>query len=178
MPHNVEIKAAAREWAVQLALAADIAPLAADLLQEDTFFGCAHGRLKLRVIREGGRQSAVLIAYARADRPGPKASAYELAEVPEPETLRAVLGAALGVGVTVRKRRLLFLVGQTRVHFDEVQGLGRFVELEVVLRPEQSEADGAAIARDLMGRLHIVPEDLVPGAYADLMTPSTNPRPG
>jgi predicted adenylyl cyclase CyaB len=69
----------------------------------------------------------------------------------------------------VRKRRYLYLVGQTRVHLDEVEGLGEFMELEVVLRPEQSDAEGQAIARDLMTRLGIREEDLLEGAYMDLL---------
>ena len=32
----------------------------------------------------------------------------------------------------VKKRRWLFMVGQTRVHVDSVEGLGDFVELEVM----------------------------------------------
>jgi hypothetical protein len=63
----------------------------------------------------------------------------------------------LGVVGVVRKTRTLYLVGQTRVHLDEVEGLGPFLELEVVLAPGQSAADGERIARDLMGRLGVRP---------------------
>ncbi len=37
----------------------------------------------------------------------------------------------------VRKTRWLYLVGQTRVHCDHVEGLGNFAELEVVLEDQQ-----------------------------------------
>ena len=177
MARNVEIKAIARRWEEQLARAAGLGAPAGDLRQEDTFFDCPRGRLKLRRIWEGGRQTAVLIAYARPDQPGPKASDYELAAVPDADALSAVLAAALGVRTMVRKQRLLFLVGQTRVHFDDVEGLGRFVELEVVLRADQSAAEGAALARDLMRRLAIVDDDLIPGAYADLMPGASDAPP-
>jgi adenylate cyclase class IV len=50
-----------------------------------------------------------------------------------------------------------------------VDGLGQFMELEVVLRDGQSEAEGQAIAEDLMDRLGIRKEDLIDGAYMDLL---------
>ena len=31
----------------------------------------------------------------------------------------------------VKKHRMLYMVGQTRVHIDEVEGLGHYLELEV-----------------------------------------------
>jgi predicted adenylyl cyclase CyaB len=69
----------------------------------------------------------------------------------------------------VRKQRALFLAGQTRIHLDEVEGLGSFVELEVVLQAHQSHADGVQIARGLMAKLEIQDSDLVEQGYIDLL---------
>ncbi len=60
-------------------------------------------------------------------------------------------------------------MGQTRIHLDEVEGLGEFIELEVVLRPEQTDAQGQAIAVDLMNKLGVREADLLEGAYMDLL---------
>jgi hypothetical protein len=48
------------------------------------------------------------------------------------QELRAVLAAAQGERLVVEKTRHLFMVGQTRIHIDEVKGLGSFMELEVI----------------------------------------------
>jgi predicted adenylyl cyclase CyaB len=69
----------------------------------------------------------------------------------------------------IRKKRTLYLAGQTRIHLDEVEGLGNFMELEVVLRPDQSDAEGQAIANDLMKRLGVQEQDLIEGAYMDIL---------
>ena len=45
--------------------------------------------------------------------------------------IQETLSKAVGIKGTVKKERLLYLVGQTRVHVDNVQGLGNFMELEV-----------------------------------------------
>ena len=50
------------------------------------------GRLKLRQI-DG--LSAHLVAYARADQPGPKVSDYVLVPISNPESLKAALAATL-----------------------------------------------------------------------------------
>jgi len=87
----------------------------------------------------------------------------------EPARLEQVLRACLPVLGTVKKKRTLFLVGQTRIHLDEVESLGTFIELEVVLEPGQSAAAGRTIAADLMKALEIEPADLEAGAYFDLL---------
>ena len=45
--------------------------------------------------------------------------------------IQAALGLAIGIKGVVRKRRMLYMIGQTRVHLDQVEGLGDFMELEV-----------------------------------------------
>ena len=95
-----------------------------------------------------------------------------ISAVSEPDSMREALERACGVRGRVRKERILVLVGQTRVHLDRVEGLGDFLELEVVLQDGQSEAEGRAIALLLMDRLGVPASDLVAGAYLDLLLPT------
>jgi len=167
MARNVEIKARVPNLA---ALAANVAALADDgptlIAQEDTFFECTHGRLKLRAFSP---TEGELIYYERGDSVGPKESRYVRTPCADPEGLKEVLGRALGIRGVIRKRRHLFHVGQTRIHLDEVEDLGDFLELEVVLRDDQEVVDGVDTARRLMSDLGVVEEDLVPQAYIDLL---------
>jgi len=167
MPSNVEIKARIDSVDALLPLARSISDGAPPelILQDDSFFDVPNGRLKLRVFGDG---SGELIHYDRSNASGPKLSEYCLVPVPDPASLRDALTRACGLLGRVRKRRLLLRVGATRVHLDRVEGLGDFLELEVVLREGQTEAEGSAIARDLMRRLDVVPGQLLSGAYLDL----------
>ena len=70
------------------------------------------------------------------------------------------------------KERTLFLVGRTRIHLDAVQGLGSFMELEVVLEDGETPEAGVREAHELMARLGIGPSQLVEVAYVDLLTKS------
>jgi predicted adenylyl cyclase CyaB len=164
---NVEIKARPRDVARTRDAARSLADSAPTLIRQvDTFFRTQVGRLKLRVFEDG---SGELIHYERADTSGPKESRYVIARLPQAEDVRSVLAGALGVRTVVRKTRMLYLVGQTRIHIDEVEGLGTFLELEVVLRADQSAEDGHRVAEELMVRLGVATGDLVAGAYADLL---------
>ena len=167
MARNVEIKARVLDLTAlrqRVEAIADSGPEFID--QDDTFFACPHGRLKLRVFADG---SGELIAYERADTTGPKTSNYSITPVPDPDRLRDTLARALGLVGRVIKRRTLFLIRATRIHLDQVEGLGDHLELEVVLRDDQSAEDGEAVARKLLARLHIAPEQLIAGAYIDLL---------
>jgi predicted adenylyl cyclase CyaB len=110
------------------------------------------------------------------DLRGPKASKYMIVPAPEPALLKEALVAAIGVVGEVRKRRTVYHIGQTRIHFDQVEGLGDFLELEVVLRPGQDREDGQRLARTLMHRLDIDDADLVDGAYIDLLNSPSSRR--
>ena len=167
MASNVEIKARVKNLAQFRERAERLSDTPVELLvQEDTFFVVPKGRLKLRVLAPDRGQ---LVYYERVDRAGPKTSYYLVAPTPDPASLHAALAAALGVRGVVRKRRWLYMIGHTRVHLDDVEDLGAFMELEVVLQPGQSAEEGQAIAADLMGQLEIAPGDLVDVAYLDLL---------
>ena len=170
MPANVEIKARVRDAVALNAQAAALADgLPALIRQSDTFFSVPQGRLKLREFGDG---SGELIFYHRSDVSGPKVSDYRISPTTDPAGLRETLAASLGVAGVVRKRRTLYLVGQTRVHVDEVEGLGDFMELEVVLMEGQSTEEGERIARGLMAKLDVGEADLITGAYVDLLVAS------
>ena len=81
-----------------------------------------------------------------------------------------ILGKALTAKGTVVKRREIFLVGQTRIHLDRVEGLGSFVELEVVLADGEVEEPGRRVVRQLLRALEIPESGLVATAYIDLLT--------
>ena len=167
MPANIEIKARVRDFPDLRKRAEALSDTPVQVIpQEDTFFNAPRGRLKLRQL---GPQHGQLVYYERDDAAGPKRSDYLLAETSDPSALKAALTAALGVRGVVRKTRYLYMVGQTRLHLDEVEGLGQFMELEVVMRPGQDDAEGQAIAHDLMTRLGVVEADLLEGAYMDLL---------
>ena len=166
MARNVEIKARVGDLAAVEARARAIATDGpTEIAQDDTFFPCAVGRLKLRELAPDVGQ---LIHYARADVAGPKVSDYSIATTDAPHTLRDTLTRALGAIGRVRKQRRLYLVGRTRVHLDQVEGLGSFVELEVVLAEGETAQEGDEVARRLMAELGIPESQLVEGAYLDL----------
>jgi len=136
------------------------------LIQEDTFFSVPSGRLKLRVFESGKGE---LIQYERENAAEPRESRYICVQIKDSGPLKQALTNALGVRCVVRKKRSLYLVGQTRIHLDQVDGLGNFLEIEVVLRPDESVEAGIVIANDLMSKLRIEKDDLIEGAYADLL---------
>ena len=68
--------------------------------------------------------------------------------VPQPETLLVALRAAMGIVNVVRKRREIYLWQNVRIHLDDVEGLGQFLEFEAVLSPEIDEAAGRRQLQD------------------------------
>ena len=168
MPSNIEIKARINGDARSVrARARKLATQAPTIMrQEDTFFVTPRGRLKLRVPDHG---VAELIYYERADEIGPRSSTYAVAAVEDPSALKEVLTACLGIRGVVRKERELFLAGDTRIHVDDVEGLGLFLELEVALPGEDRREAVRRRCRELMDALGVGDEDLVDRAYIDLL---------
>jgi len=167
MARNVEIKAVLRDRDAVIAVAAMRSDSVPEMItQHDFFFRCGAGRLKLRVFEP---DCGELIQYDREDLPGPRFSQYQIAYTSTPEILLDILSRTLGRIGEVKKTRILFLIGQTRVHVDTVEGLGDFLELEVVLHPGQTEHDGRQIAEALLAEFGIKNDQLIAKAYVDLL---------
>lgn len=167
MARNIEIKAyieSIETLEPKVAKVADNGPT--EIFQEDTFFQCKTGRLKLRAFSESHGE---LIFYRRSNQAGPKESFYVRSQTTEPATLRDALSLAYGEIGRVLKRRTLYLVGRTRIHLDRVEGLGHFLELEVVLSEGESTQVGIEVAHQLMEIFGVESTQLIEGAYVELL---------
>lgn len=167
MARNVEIKARIISFPGVLQAAETLAtePIAR-FTQDDTFYCCPNGRLKLRRFAQG---HAELIFYRRSDQAGPKTSFYDIARIDKPDELHCVLNNAYGVRGQVIKHRTLVMAGRTRIHLDKVEGLGEFIELEVVLKDGEPAEEGMEEAHLLMNKLGVSSDQLVEHAYIDLL---------
>jgi predicted adenylyl cyclase CyaB len=142
------------------------------LWQQDTYFSVPQGRLKLREIREEATEpSAELIGYSRPDLEGSRWSIYHRAEILETEVdaLREALGSTIGERVVVEKRRDVVLVKQTRIHLDNVSGLGCFIELETVIDETLSDEHAAIEHDEIIAALGIGDLPPIGGSYSDLL---------
>jgi predicted adenylyl cyclase CyaB len=168
MARNVEVKVRVDDLegicSRALALGAEDGGL---LHQVDTYFETPGSgtRLKLREHRPG---QAELIAYRRPDVPGLRTSDFHLVPVAEPLALRDALAHALGVARQIAKVRHLLLLGRTRIHLDRVEGLGDFLELEVVLAEGDAIADGESEAEHILAQLGLGQQPRIAGSYVDL----------
>jgi predicted adenylyl cyclase CyaB len=168
MPRNLELKAKVHNIDHLRLLAEKIAGTPAQLIfQEDTFFYSPSGRLKLRI---SDPNRGELIYYQRSDQEGPKESNYIISATTEPHSLKKVLSSAYGVRGIIRKQREIYVVGQSKIHLDHVEGLGEFIELEFVMQKEQTGMDGIKTLKELMGKLGIEEKDLISCAYIDLLS--------
>jgi predicted adenylyl cyclase CyaB len=135
------------------------------LNQIDWYVEVPRGRLKLR--QRKGQPAAELIFYVRPDATRARTSEYQKLPVADAGGLLRLLRAMFEPGACVRKRRDLWLYGETRVHLDRVRGLGTFVEIEVPFT--RSAAEARRVMAMLRDRLGIRPGDVLACSYADLL---------
>lgn len=135
----------------------------ATLRQTDTYFHVPHGRLKLREI-DGSH--AELIQYDRPDVAGGRWSTYTRVSVGDPAGLTAALRDALGIRCIVKKVRAVYLYRSARIHVDEVDGLGTFLEFEVV---ETAPAEAERLMAVLRVAFAVREEDIIAGSYGEMV---------
>jgi homotetrameric cytidine deaminase len=168
---NVELKSSDPDPARTLELALKLgASDEGEIAQRDTYFGGSRARVKLREQTPGEDE---LIAYRRPDGDDAKGSDYLRVPVPDAAALKEALDASYGTKVVVTKRRHLLLWQNVRIHLDEVEGLGRYIELEGLV---DGGDDGPARERveRMRRQLEIDDANLVAGSYSDLLLDTPN----
>lgn len=107
------------------------------LIQKDTYFQTEKGRLKLR--EEEGK-SAYVIFYNRPDVLNEKISDYLFYPIENSKLFFSVFRNALKEEVIVEKERKLYLYKDARIHLDNVKNLGKFMEIEVIIKKDEETA--------------------------------------
>lgn len=174
MAKNIEIKAKLKDISETKERARKLTNSDGEcIVQRDTFFYCDTGRLKLREFVDGSGQ---LISYHREDTTDAVPSDYLIYKTDSTANLRETLAKTLKIKGEVRKTRHLYLAGRTRIHIDDVESLGSFIELEVVLESGEDQKLATQEAIELMAHLEISETDLIHIAYIDLILERANVR--
>lgn len=162
---NIELKARLRDIESATVVCRQIgATYQREVRQTDTYFNVSSGRLKLRQNVPGNSE---LIFYHRADMPESRGSDYEI--VPASPELARLLSDALGVCIVVTKSRTLWLWHNVRIHLDEVDHLGTFIEFEAVLNDVHDDTDGHRKIVELQHAFCIRESDFVACSYRELL---------
>lgn len=164
---NFEFKAAHRNIEEAEKVLQNLQPLfVGEDHQVDTYFNVPNGRLKLR---EGTIEQA-LIFYQRTNVAGAKQSDVILYQHPADAALKQILTQSLGIKTVVDKRRKIYFIDNVKFHFDTVQDLGTFVEVEAI---DKDGSIGTETLREQCRHyqqlLGVKEEDFIAGSYSDLL---------
>lgn len=134
--------------------------------QTDTYFEVPQGRLKLR---EGNIETA-LIYYERDNISGARKSDVLLYKHRQVEPLKKILSKLHAVKAVVVKQRRIYFIDNVKFHFDVVEGLGEFIEVEAIdetgsIGPDKLEAQCREFA-DFFG---IAEDGFEVCSYSDLL---------
>jgi predicted adenylyl cyclase CyaB len=135
------------------------------LIQRDTFFIAANGKLKLR--EQAGE--SWLIHYRRGEQRELQLSNYTIVPVSDPVAMRTMLANALGLLAEVRKHRTLMMRRNVRFHLDRVEGLGDFGEVEAVLADDDVPQTFHDEVARILADLGVAACDLIEDSYFELM---------
>lgn len=170
--HNIEFKAELRDLdlARTVCRAIGATPVAA-FEQTDTYYRLAAGRFKKRQVPG---EMTEYIFYDRPDGTGPKLSHFTIYSEQEAQTRFGL--QPLPESGTVHKRREVFLLGNVRIHLDDVTGLGRFIEFEAMVSPEHPIPECARLVAELRATFGPVMGEAIACGYIDLVEEGTGER--
>jgi len=165
MPQNLELKARISSVSEADRIARRLnAQVKGILHQRDIYYKVSQGRLKLRIINNS---SAELIFYNRPNKKGSRYSEYFILPVYDAKLTNELCTSAFGQKVVVEKKRRLFLYKNSRIHLDEVRGLGTFIEFEVIVKHGKRRAQ--KLLAVLTTEFGVKPATTVAVSYSDLI---------
>jgi len=164
---NFEFKAAATDLAALEKKLLTLTPkYIGEDKQVDTYFNVTTGRLKLR---EGNIENS-LIYYERINTAGAKQSDILLYPHSPDKALKDILIKLHGVKVVVDKKRKIYFIDNVKFHFDHVEGLGTFVEVEAIDKSGNISVDTLQEQCSYYAAfLNIRPGDYIAFSYSDLI---------
>ena len=134
--------------------------------QIDTYFNVSKGRLKLR---EGNIENS-LINYDREDSFDSKLSDIILYHHQPSKALKNILIQQLGVKTVVDKQRKIYFIDNVKFHFDQVQGLGTFIEVEAIDHANSFSVEQLKEQCDKYFEFfELKPSQLIDKSYSDLI---------
>ena len=142
------------------------------LYQLDTYFLVGNKRLKLR--EEKGTN--YVVCYVRNNKKDSKLSTYHIIFISKQLVgfVKKLLSFIFGIKIVVNKKRELFIYKNTRIHFDEVENLGAYIELETVFSNNQKENDLVSEHNFIMKSLGLDVLEKIPNSYSDLLISKKN----
>lgn len=122
-----------------------------------------NGRLKLRIINN---TAGTLIYYNRKETRKQRTSRFLLSKTEDPEELELILRKFFEVRVIVKKSREIFITDGLRFHLDEVENLGKFLEIELAYEKINSARTKLA---SLIKYLQLDSKKFINTSYSDLL---------
>jgi len=136
------------------------------LKQTDIYFNIKPGRIKLRTINKTEHQ---LVYYKRANFKSARVSNYFIEEINHPNRVKNILESIYGIKAVVIKKRRLYLYKNCRIHIDEVNGLGKFIEFEVVCLNIADEQNASRLMDFMKREFKVITNNIIKNSYSDLI---------
>lgn len=165
---NLEIKVATQnlEAIKDKAIKIDAKNIAT-LFQIDTYFLVGKKRLKIREEKD----TNYLVYYVRNNNEESKLSIYHIINAHKKLVpfIKKLLSFIFGIKVIIHKKRDLFMYKNTRIHFDDVENIGTYIELETVFNTSQKEGDLVTEHNFVINSLGLDTFEKIPNSYSDLI---------
>ena len=164
MPSNIELKVRWDNPDLAIEKAKSFGASFSKVMKQcDTYYVINNDKLKLREIHG---ETAELIYYRREGEEKWQ-SDYIVADVSDAKNQKKIFDILFGVLIEVHKVRTLYVFNNARIHIDEVEGLGSFLEFEVIIG--EYENQDMELLNKLKEHFGIPENKLLKKSYSDLL---------